>query len=135
MNTEAELKLFLEQEKQINDLRNEEYKKLKHLMIEYCGFIGRETQWETCYISLWRLNSFIEDFESKTIQSQGKQKENATAHLKTLYEIQQQYGKFYFESIIYRSKVSELERNQFKFLERIKELEKENTILKKQLEF
>jgi hypothetical protein len=130
-----ELTQYIEEQKQINDLRNEQYKKLKHLMIEYCGFVNLENQSEPCYINLWCLNAFVEDFEGKTILAQGKQKENATKHLKTLYEIQQQYGKFYFESIIYRTKVSELERNQFKFLERIKELEKENTMLKKQNEF
>jgi hypothetical protein len=104
-------------------------------MYKYCEFTNIETQQEPNYAFLWHINSFISDFETKVIQSIGERKITAENHLKTLYEIQQQYGKYYFESIIYRTKVAELERNQFKFMEKIKEIEKENTMLKKQIEF
>jgi hypothetical protein len=130
-----ELKQFLDEERKINEIRTADYKKLKVIMEEYCGFTNLTTQNEPCYINLWAINSFVESFESKAILSEGKSKDNALKHLKTLYEIQQQYGKFYFESIIYREKVAKLERNQFKFIDKIKELQKEVALLQKQIEF
>ena len=130
-----ELKQFQDEQEKLNELRNEDYKKLKVLMNEYCGFTNLMTQREPNYINLWYLNAFIEDFEGKVIQSIGERKITAEKHLKTLYEIQQQYGKYYFESIIYREKVRELETNQIKFLERIKELESEIKLLNNLKEF
>lgn len=131
----TEYETLKKEQDDLNNLRSEDYKKLQKIMIEWCDFTNLESRNEPCYINLWAINNFIGDLEQKTIKSIGDKKKAAETHLKTLYEIQQQYGKFYFESIIYRTKVSELERNQFKFLERIKELEKENTMLKKQNEF
>ena len=130
-----EQKQFQEEQDKLNELRTDSYKKLKVLMNEYCGFTNLMTQREPNYINLWYLNSFIEDFEGKVIQSIGDRKITAEKHLKTLYEIQQQYGKFYFESIIYREKVRELETNQIKFMERIKELESEIKLLNNLKEF
>lgn len=130
-----ELKQFQEEQNKLNQLRTEDYKKLKVLMNDYCGFTNLMTQREPNYINLWCLNSFIEDFELKVIQSIGQRKITAEKHLKTLYEIQQQYGKYYFESIIYREKVKELETNQIKFFERIKELESEIKLLNNLKEF
>ena len=130
-----ELKQFKEEQDKLNELRTDSYKKLKVLMNDYCGFTNLMTQREPNYINLWYLNSFIEDFEGKVIQSIGDRKITAEKHLKTLYEIQQQYGKYYFESIIYREKVRELETNQIKFLERIKELESEIKLLNNLKEF
>lgn len=126
-----ELKQFQEEQDKLNELRTEDYKKLKVLMNEYCGFTNLMTQREPNYINLWYFNSFIEDFELKVIQSIGERKITAEKHLKTLYKIQQQYGKYYFESVIYREKVRELETNQIKFLKKINELQKENELLKK----
>lgn len=126
-----ELKQFQDEQEKLNQLRTDDYKKLKVLMNDYCGFTNLMTQREPNYINLWCLNAFIEDFEGKVIQSIGDRKITAEKHLKTLYEIQQQYGKYYFESIIYREKVRELETNQIKFLEKINELQKENELLKK----
>lgn len=130
-----ELKQFQEEQNKLNEMRTEDYKKLKVLMNDYCGFTNLMTQREPNYINLWCLNSFIEDFELKVIQSIGQRKITAEKHLKTLYEIQQQYGKYYFESIIYREKVKELETNQIKFFERIKELESEIKLLNNLKEF
>lgn len=130
-----ELKQFQEEQDKLNELRTNDYKKLKVLMNEYCGFTNLMTQREPNYINLWYLNAFIEDFEGKVIQSIGERKITAEKHLKTLYEIQQQYGKYYFESIIYREKVRELETNQIKFMERIKELESEIKLLNNLKEF
>ena len=124
-----ELKQFQDEQQKLNELRTKDYKKLRLIMDEYCGFTNLMTQREPNYINLWHLTSFIEDFELKVIQSIGERKITATAHLKTLYLIQQQYGKYYFESIIYRQKVQELETNQIIFSERIRELEKENQLL------
>ena len=130
-----ELKQFQEEQDKLNQLRTDSYKKLKVLMNDYCGFTNLMTQREPNYINLWYLNSFIEEFEGKVIQSIGDRKITAEKHLKTLYEIQQQYGKYYFESIIYREKVRELETNQIKFLERIRELESEIKLLNNLKEF
>jgi hypothetical protein len=130
-----ELKQFQDEQQKLNELRTDDYKKLKVLMNEYCGFTNLMTQREPNYINLWYLNSFIEDFESKVIQSIGDRKITAEKHLKTLYDIQCQYGKYYFESIIYREKVRELETNQIKFLEKINELQKENQLLINQNKF
>ena len=124
-----ELKQFKEEQDKLNELRTNDYKKLKVLMNDYCGFTNLMTQREPNYINLWYLNSFIEDFEGKVIQSIGDRKITAEKHLKTLYEIQQQYGKYYFESIIYREKVRELETNQIKFMDKIRELESEIKLL------
>ena len=124
-----ELKQFKEEQNKLNELRTNDYKKLKVLMNDYCGFTNLMTQREPNYINLWAINNFIQDFEDKVMKSTGEKKITATAHLKTLYEIQQQYGKFYFESIIYREKVQELQRNEMIFLQRIKDLEKENQLL------
>ena len=124
-----ELKQFQEEQDKLNELRTNDYKKLKVLMNDYCGFTNLMTSREPNYINLWYLNSFIEDFEGKVIQSIGDRKITAEKHLKTLYEIQQQYGKYYFESIIYREKVRELETNQIKFMDKIRELESEIKLL------
>jgi hypothetical protein len=130
-----EFKQFQDEQQKLNELRNADYKKLRLIMDKYCGFTNLMTQREPNYINLWHLNSFIEDFESKVIQSTGERKINAEKHLKTLYLIQQQYGKYYFESIIYREKVRELETNQIIFSERIKQLESEIKLLNNLKEF
>jgi hypothetical protein len=130
-----ELKQFQDEQQKLNELRTNDYKKLKEIMNEYCGFTNLMTQREPNYINLWYLNSFIEDFEGKVIQSIGERKISAEKHLKTLYLIQQQYGKYYFESIIYRQKVQELETNQIIFSERIRELESEIKVLNNLKEF
>ena len=130
-----ELKQFQEEHQKLNELRNDGYKKLKEIMNDYCGFTNLMTQKEHNYINLWAINNFIEDFEAKVIQSTGERKITAEKHLKTLYLIQQQYGKYYFESIIYRQKVQELETNQIIFMEKIRELESEIKLLNNLKEF
>lgn len=124
-----ELKQFQEEQEKLNQLRNEDYKKLKVLMNDYCGFTNLMTQREPNYINLWAINNFIQDFEDKVMKSTGEKKITATAHLKTLYDIQCQYGKFYFESIVYREKVQELQRNELIFMQRIKDLQSEVDLL------
>jgi hypothetical protein len=130
-----ELKQFQDEQQKLNELRTNDYKKLRLIMDEYCGFTNLMTHREPNYINLWHLTSFIEDFELKVIQSIGERKITAEKHLKTLYLIQQQYGKYYFESIIYRQKVQELETNQIIFMERIKQLESEIKLLNNLKEF
>ena len=124
-----ELKQFQDEQQKLNELRTNDYKKLKEIMNDYCGFTNLMTQKEPNYINLWAINNFIEDFELKVIQSTGEKKITAEKHLKTLYLIQQQYGKYYFESIIYRQKVQELETNQIIFMEKIRALEIEIKML------
>jgi hypothetical protein len=134
MNKEEFLKYSTEI-KEINTLRSKEYKEFKSLMYKWIDFSNSMTQSEQCYINLWVINAFIEDFEAKVIQSIGERKINAEKHLKTLYDIQQQYGKFYFESIAYRQKVQELQSDVLKMSKKIAELQNENDKLKKINEF
>jgi hypothetical protein len=124
-----ELKQFQDEQQKLNELRTEDYKKLRLIMDEYCGFTNLMTRKESNYITLWSINNFIQDFEDKVVKSTGEKKITATAHLKTLYEIQCQYGKFYFESIIYREKVKELQNNELIFLQRINDLQNEVKLL------
>jgi hypothetical protein len=119
----------------INTLQKQDYKDLKELMYKFCNFANSQTTSEPCYINLWALNNFIEDFEAKVIQSIGERKINAEKHLKTLYDIHAQYGKFYFESIAYRQKVQELQSDVLKMSKKIAELQNENDKLKKINEF
>jgi hypothetical protein len=133
--TTKEYNELKEQSKYINTLQKQEYKDLKELMYKFCSFANIQTTSEPCYINLWALNSFIEDFEAKTIQSIGERKTQAENHLKTLYDIQSQYGKYYFESIAYRQKVQELQSDVLKMSKKIAELQSENIKLKKIAEF
>jgi putative lipoic acid-binding regulatory protein len=119
----------------INSLQKQDYKDLKELMYKFCSFANIQTISEPCYINLWVINAFIEDFEAKVIQSIGERKTSAEKHLKTLYDIQSQYGKYYFESIIYRAKVQELQSDVIKMSKKIDELQSENIKLKKLNEF
>jgi hypothetical protein len=123
------------QSEYINSLQKQDYKDLKELMYKFCNFANIQTTSEPCYINLWALNNFIEEFEAKTIQSIGERKTSAEKHLKTLYDIQSQYGKYYFESIIYRTKVQELQSDVLKMSKKIAELQTENDKLKKIAEF
>jgi hypothetical protein len=121
--------------KYLNSLQKEEYKEFLEIMQKWAGYTNTINRKEDCYISLWAINSFIEDFESKVNKTTGERKTNAENHLKTLYDIQTQYGKFYFESIAYRQKLQELQSDAFKMSRRISELEKENVKLNKMNEF
>ena len=112
--TTKEYNELKEQIEYINTLQKQEYKDLKELMYKFCSFANIQTTSEPCYINLWVLNNFIEDFEAKVIQSIGERKTQAENHLKTLYDIQSQYGKYYFESIAYRTKVQELQSDVLK---------------------
>jgi hypothetical protein len=123
------------QSEYINTLQKQDYKDLKELMYKFCSFANIQTTSEPCYINLWVINAFIEDFESKVIQSIGERKTQAENHLKTLYDIQSQYGKFYFESIAYRQKVQELQSDVLRMSKKIAELQSENIKLKKLNEF
>jgi hypothetical protein len=134
MNTKEYNELKAQSE-YINTLQKQEYKDLKELMYKFCNFANIQTTSEPCYINLWSLNNFIEEFEAKVIQSIGERKTSAENHLKTLYDIQSQYGKYYFESIIYRTKVQELQSDVFKMSKKIAELQTENDKLKKLNEF
>lgn len=123
------------QSEYVNSLQKQDYKDLKELMYKFCNFANIQTTSEPCYINLWVITNFINDFEQKVIQSIGERKIQAENHLKTLYDIQSQYGKYYFESIIYRTKVQELQSDVLKMSKMISELQLENQKLKKLNEF
>lgn len=110
---------------ELEAIRTKDYKEFKDLMFKWVNYVNLDLSKEKCYTNLWAINAFIEDFEVKVIQSTGERKKVAETHLKTLYDIQQQYGVFYFESIVYRQKVKELEKERIIFSNRIKELENE----------
>lgn len=120
-----EIEQYKAQIKAVNELRSENYKKFKSLLIEWVNFVNVDLQKENNYINLWAINAFIEDFELKVIQSTGERKISAENHLKMLYDIQSQYGKFYFESIVYREKIQSQQKDILAMSKKIDELTKQ----------
>ena len=123
--TKEQMQEYAAKIKQINELRSKEYQEFKSLLINWAGLANGSLQSEKNYINLWAINSFIEDFELKVIQSTGERKISAENHLKTLYDIQSQYGKFYFESIVYREKIQGQQKDILIMSKKIDELTKE----------
>ena len=133
--TKEQMQEYAAKIKQINELRTKEYQEFKSLLINWAGLANGSLQSEKNYINLWAINNFIEDFELKVIQSTGERKISAENHLKTLYDIQSQYGKFYFESIVYREKIQNQQKDILAMSKKIDELTKELAIEKKIKEF
>ena len=133
--TKEQMQEYAAKIKQINELRSKDYQEFKSLLINWAGLVNGSLQSEKNYINLWAINNFIEDFELKVIQSTGERKISAENHLKTLYDIQSQYGKFYFESIVYREKIQNQQKDILAMSKKIDELTKELAIEKKIKEF
>lgn len=133
--TKEQMQEYAAQIKQVNELRSKDYQEFKSIMINWAGLANGSLQSEKNYINLWAINAFIEDFELKVIQSTGERKISAENHLKTLYDIQSQYGKFYFESIVYREKIQSQQKDILAMSKKIDELTKELAIEKKIKEF
>ena len=126
---------YSRQIKEVNELRSKDYQDFKSLLLNWIGFINGSLQSEKNYINLWAINSFIEDFELKVIQSIGERRTSAENHLKTLYDIHSQYGKFYFESIVYREKIQSQQKDILVMSKKIAELTKELQVQKEMNKF
>lgn len=133
--TREEMQAYSAKIKEVNEMRSEDYRQFINLLIKWVDFTNLENRKEKCYINLWAINNFIEDFECKVIQSTGERKISAENHLKTLYDIQAQYGTFYFESIVYRDKIKQQQSDIIAMSKKITELTKELNTIKKINEF
>jgi hypothetical protein len=106
---------------------------------KYFSLFGSDEYNKDLFFDFWEFNAFIEQFELKVIKSQGTQKENGLKHLETLYRMQEfnarVFAKFNYENVLYRSKSKRLQKEQFVFIEKIDELEKEIKLLNNLKEF
>jgi len=113
--------------KAIQNIRTIEYKNLLIEINKYFSLFGSNNHNAILFHDFWDFNTFIEEFEMKVIKSQGAQKENGLKHLETLYRMQEfnarVFAKFNYENILYKEKSKRLQKEQFIFLDKIKDLE------------
>jgi hypothetical protein len=125
--------------KAIQNIRTIEYKNLLVEINKYFSLFGSDEYNKDLFFDFWEFNSFIEQFELKVIKSQGTQKENGLKHLETLYRMQEfnarVFAKFNYENVLFRAKSKRLQKEQFVFIEKIDELEKEIKLLNNLKEF
>lgn len=125
--------MTIEEYKEIQKIRTAEYKLMLESINKYFALFATNSQNIGLYAEFWEFDAFIESFEMKTIKAEGKQKENAIEHLKTLYRMQQFNSKvfatFNYENVLFKSKSRRLQKEQFVFLDEIKELKKQINIL------
>jgi hypothetical protein len=121
--------------KAIQNIRSNEYKNLLIEINKYFSLFGSNNHNKDLFFDFWEFNSFIEQFELKVIKSQGIQKENGLKHLETLYRMQEfnarVFAKFNYENVLLRAKTKRLQEEQFIFIDKIKDLEKEIDITNK----
>jgi hypothetical protein len=121
--------------KAIQNIRTIEYKILLTEINKYFSLFGSDEYNKDLFFDFWEFNEFIEHFELKVIKSQGTQKENGLKHLETLYRMQEfnarVFAKFNYENVLYRAKSKRLQKEQFVFVDRIAELEKQVEVLNK----
>jgi hypothetical protein len=121
--------------KSIQNIRSNEYKNLLVEINKYFSLFGSDEYNKDLFFDFWEFNEFIEQFEVKVIKSQGTQKENGLKHLETLYRMQEfnarVFAKFNYENVLFRSKAKRLQKEQFIFLDKISELEKQVQVLNK----
>jgi len=121
--------------KAIQNIRTIEYKILLTEINKYFSLFGSDEYNKDLFFDFWEFNEFIEQFELKVIKSQGTQKENGLKHLETLYRMQEfnarVFAKFNYENVLYRAKSKRLQKEQFVFVDRIAELEKQVEVLNK----
>jgi len=121
--------------KAIQNIRSEEYKILLIEINKYFSLFNSNNLNKDLFFDFWEFNEFIEQFELKVIKSQGQQKENGIQHLKTIYRMQEfnarVFAKFNYENVLLRAKSKRLQEEQFIFIDKIKELEKEIDITNK----
>ena len=121
--------------KSIQNIRSNEYKNLLVEINKYFSLFGSDNHNKDLFFDFWEFNSFIEQFEVKVIKSQGTQKENGLKHLETLYRMQEfnarVFAKFNYENVLFRAKSKRLQKEQFVFIDKIDELEKQIETLNK----
>jgi hypothetical protein len=121
--------------KAIQNIRSNEYKLLLVEINKYFSLFGSDNHNKDLFFDFWEFNSFIEEFELKVIKSQGVQKDNGLKHLEILYRMQEfnarVFAKFNYENVLLRSKAKRLQKEQFIFLDKIAELEKQINTLNK----
>ena len=121
--------------KAIQNIRSIEYKNLLIEINKYFSLFSSNNLNKDLFFDFWEFNEFIETFELKVIKSQGQQKENGIEHLKTFYRMQEfnarVFAKFNYENVLLRAKSKRLQEEQFIFIDKIKELEKQIDITNK----
>ena len=125
----------IEEYKEIQKIRTEEYKLMVKKVDEYFALFSTNNRNAELYAEFWEFNNFIEEFELKAIKAQGKQKENALEHLKMLYRMQQfnakVFANFNYENVLLNEKAKRLQKEQFTFLDEIKELKQQIELTEK----
>jgi len=121
--------------KEIENIRSIKYKLLLTEINKYFSLFGSDNHNKDLFFDFWEFNTFIEEFELKVIKSQGVQKDNGLKHLEILYRMQEfnarVFAKFNYENVLLRSKAKRLQKEQFIFLDKIAELEKQINTLNK----
>jgi hypothetical protein len=125
----------IEEYKEIQKIRTEEYKLMLESINKYFALFDTNNRNIQLYAEFWEFDEFIEQFETKAIKAQGKQKENALEHLKMLYRMQEfnakVFARFNYENVLLNAKAKRLQKEQFIFLDEIKELKEEIELTKK----
>jgi hypothetical protein len=125
----------IEEYKEIQKIRTEEYKLMVKKVDEYFALFSINNRNAELYAEFWEFNNFIEEFELKATKAQGKQKENALEHLKMLYRMQEfnakVFARFNYENVLLNAKAKRLQKEQFIFLDEIKELKEEIELTEK----
>ena len=121
--------------KEIQNIRSSEYKLLLIEINKYFSLFGSNNHNKDLFYDFWEFNIFIEEFELKVIKSQGVQKDNGLKHLEILYRMQEfnsrVFAKFNYDNVLLRSKAKRLQKEQFIFLDKIADLEKQINTLNK----
>jgi hypothetical protein len=125
----------IEEYKEIQKIRTEEYKLMLESINKYFALFDTNNRNIQLYAEFWEFDEFIEQFETKAIKAQGKQKENALEHLKMLYRMQEfnakVFARFNYENVLLNAKAKRLQKEQFIFLDEIKELKEEIELTEK----
>ena len=127
--------MTIKEYKEIQNIRSSEYKLLLIEINKYFSLFGSNNHNKDLFYDFWEFNIFIEEFELKVIKSQGVQKDNGLKHLEILYRMQEfnsrVFAKFNYDNVLLRSKAKRLQKEQFIFLDKIADLEKQINTLNK----
>ena len=125
----------IEEYKEIQKIRTAEYKLMVEKVNEYFALFATNNRNAEIYAEFWEFYTFIESFEMKAIKAEGKQKENALEHLKTLYRMQEfnakVFARFNYENVLLNAKAKRLQKEQFVFLDEIKDLKEQIELTEK----
>ena len=125
----------IQEYKEIQKIRTEEYKLMLESINKYFALFDTNNRNIGLYAEFWEFDEFIEQFEVKVIKSQGTQKENGLKHLEILYRMQQfnakVFANFNYENVLLNAKAKRLQKEQFIFLNEIKELKEQIELTEK----